>query len=125
MGIVAPVRRGRAMGFQLPFPIPLLQRIRCSTDEFAKFFRRINVVHTYILLLFNMFFNTAIELLACTLPYAISWRQPSQQLLQLQQILHWTRDFELPGDEGKFRIYRPVKYPGQNVTAGSDLDIWL
>ena len=50
------------MGFQLPFSIPLLQRIRCSTDEFAKFFRRINVVHTYILLLFNMFFNTAFDL---------------------------------------------------------------
>jgi hypothetical protein len=58
MSIVAPVGYGIAMGAQFPLAIPLLQGIGGSTDEFAELFRRIYVVHTYILLHLNMFINT-------------------------------------------------------------------
>src|SRR5207237_1869439 len=48
-----------------------------------------------------------------------------QQFLQFQKVLHLTRDFELTRDESEFWIDLPVKYPGQRIAAGSDLDIRL
>jgi hypothetical protein len=58
MSVVASVRCGSAMGFEFALSIPLLQRIGCPTYQLAELFRRISVVHTYILLRFNMFVNT-------------------------------------------------------------------
>ncbi len=46
------------MGFEDAPPIPLLQGIGSSAYELAELFRRICVVHTYVLLSFNMFVNT-------------------------------------------------------------------
>ena len=57
MGVVAPIR-GATEGRQNPLAVPFLQGIDGLSNQFPKLFRRICMLHAYILPCHHLFFNT-------------------------------------------------------------------